>query len=82
MGRTIGIIAFLIAAAFAVILILAIWGVPVVDFLTFARLGATGVILGFLGVLALLVFAMFFWRGNDKKLPSSSEEKARMKGGM
>jgi len=78
MGRTIGFISLLIVVGFAVLFILGIWGIFPINFMDLGRLGLTMVILSITFFLVLAIYGMFFWKGNDRKLPSSSKEKAMM----
>lgn len=80
MGKIAGAIALTVAGLFALLLILAIWGIYPISFLNFARLGATGIILSLLAVFSFIIFGMFFWKGNERKLPTSSKEKEEMRG--
>ena len=78
MGRTIGFISLLVVIGIAVLFILGIWGIVPFDLKTLGKAGLTGIILLFTFAFVFAIYGMFFWRGNERKLPSSSKEKAMM----
>ncbi len=78
MGRLVGIISVLIVITLAVLFILGIWGVIPFNFMTIGKAGLTMIIILFVLALIFSIYGMFFWKGNEKELPSSSKEKAAM----
>jgi hypothetical protein len=81
MGRIVGIISLLIVITLAVLFILGIWGVIPFNFMTIGKGALTGIILLFVLAFVIAIYGMFFWKGTtgvERKLPSSSKEKAAM----
>ncbi|HLP10952.1 MAG TPA: hypothetical protein VK177_03410 [Flavobacteriales bacterium] len=81
MGRTIGLISLLVVLGIAILFILGIWGIVPFDLMTLGKAGLTGVILLFTFAFVFAIYGMFFWKGtngSERKLPSSSKEKAAM----
>lgn len=79
MGRTVGIISLLIVFAFAILLIMGIWGYSPLSLANLGRLGLTMFILLLFAAFAFAIWAMFFWKGNNRVLPTSSKEKEAMR---
>lgn len=81
MGRIVGLISLLIVIGLAVLFILGIWGIVPFNFMTLGKAGLTLVISVFTLALIFSIYGMFFWKGTtggERKLPSSSKEKAAM----
>jgi hypothetical protein len=81
MGRTIGFISLLVVIGIAVLVILGIWGIVPFDIRTIGKAGLTMIILFFTFGVVFAIYGMFFWKGTnggERKLPTSSKEKAMM----
>lgn len=65
MGRTVGIIAAAVVALITILLLLEIWGIVHISFLTYLRSFATWIILLGAGIAFLIIYGMFFWKRSN-----------------
>lgn len=80
MGRTVGIIAAAIVGIITLLLILEIWGVVHIDFFTYLRSFATWIILLGAGLMFLIIYGMFFWKGNTMSMREKRELEKKNQG--
>ncbi|MFN3341992.1 MAG: hypothetical protein ACK40M_04800 [Flavobacteriales bacterium] len=73
MSKTFGIVAGTIVVILALLMILQLWGIIHIGFLSFIKSGATLLIL--LGALIALfvIYGMFIWKGSDLSLREQRE---------
>jgi type VI protein secretion system component VasK len=77
MKQTVGIIAAVFVALITILLILQLWGVIHIGFLTTLKSGVTLIILGGAAIAFVAVYAMFFWKGNELSLREQRELKKK-----
>lgn len=73
MGKKVGIVAAAIVGLITILLILEIWGVIHIDLFIYLKSFATWLILLGAGLMFLIIYGMFFWKGNTMSMREKRE---------